>query len=343
MAALARVLALVLAGKGILARLRSDETARAPSRPPGPPAIGDATAPAPGATETSAEEEPVAPQRSGGPGPDSPLDLEAPDWKQTAKRTLKEVKEDRVTLAAAGMAYYFFLAIFPALIALIGVMGLLEIDARGMIQSIRSTLPGEAGEVIAGPMAAAERASEGASLVAAVTGIAVSLWSASSGMVALQSGLNIAYDVPQDRKFIGKRAVALVLIVATGLLGGVPSPIFTFGESTIFTVLGWGLTLVAVAVLFSLFYFLGPNRDSPSWQWVSAGGIVGMVLWILASVGFGIYVESFGERGYAETYGSFAGVIVLILWLFLSSLAVLIGGELNAELERQSQRRKASA
>jgi membrane protein len=96
-----------------------------------------------------------------------------------------------------------------------------------------------------------------------------------------------------------------------------------------------------VGVLFSLFYYLGPNRDSPTWRWVSAGGVIGAVLWIVASLLFGFYVANFNN--YGKTYGPLAGVIVLILWLYLSSLAVLIGGELNAELERQGQRRARSA
>jgi membrane protein len=153
-------------------------------------------------------------------------------------------------------------------------------------------------------------------------------------MVALEKGLDIAYDVPEDRKFLMARAVAIVLLIATALLGAVPSPFFTFGQSTIYTVLGYILSIVAVVILFSIFYYVAPRRESPSWQWVSTGGIVGTVLWILVSVLFGIYVSNFNS--YSKTYGPLAGVIVLILWLYLSSLAVLIGGELNAELERQA-------
>jgi membrane protein len=156
-------------------------------------------------------------------------------------------------------------------------------------------------------------------------------------MVALQSGLNIAYDVPQDRKFIGKRAMALALIIATALLGGVPSPFFTFGEATAWIVVGWILTVVAVITLFSVFYYLGPKRESPKWQWVSIGGVAGAALWIAVSLIFGFYVNNYGN--YSKTYGSLAGVIVLILWLYLSSLAVLIGGELNSELERRARGR----
>jgi membrane protein len=281
-------------------------------------------------------------QRSGEPGPDSPLDLEPTDWKATLKRTLKEIKEDRVTLAAAGMAYYFFLALVPALIAFIGIMGLFDINTTDMTESIQNSLPGTSGQVLSEPLKKAQTNSDKSSLVAALVGIAVALWSASSGMGGLQAGLNIAYDVPQERKFVKKRLVALALIVATGLLGGVPSPFFKFGDAAIFTILGWALTVVAVAVLFSIYYYLGPNRESPTWQWVSLGGVVGMVLWIVVSVGFGLYVNQLGEESYTKTYGSLAGVVILILYLFLTSLAVLVGGELNAEVERQGARRSAA-
>jgi membrane protein len=234
------------------------------------------------------------------------------------------------------MAYYFFLAIFPALIALVGVLGLAHINPSGLINSIRSALPGGAGTALTKAIQHADRPSKGASFIAAAGGLLLAVFSASSGMVAMQRGLNIAYDVREDRKFLKARAIAIVLLIAMLLLGGVPSPFFTWGASTIFTVLGYLLSIVAVVILFSVFYYVAPNRESPSWQWVSAGGIVGTLLWILVSLALGFYVGNFNS--YSKTYGPLAGVIVLILWLFLSSLAVLIGGELNAELERQAAR-----
>lgn len=269
--------------------------------------------------------------------PDTPLDLGAPDWKLILKRTGRELKADRVTLAAAGMAYYFFLAIFPALIAVVGIMGLVDADTSGLTRSIETTLPGDSGAAITEAFREAGQPSEATSRTAAILGIGVALWSASSGMVALQSGLNIAYNVSRDRKFVGKRLTALVLILATALLGGVPSPFFAFGDSTFFQGVAWMLTVAAVIMLFSVFYFLGPNRDSPRWQWVSVGGAAGAALWITVSLIFGFYVNNYNN--YSKTYGSLAGVIVLILWLYLSSLAVLIGGELNSELEAQARSR----
>ena len=276
----------------------------------------------------------------GGPDLESPLDLDATGWKQTARRALKEIKDDRLPFAAAGMAYYFFLAIFPALIALVGILGVADFDSEGLIDSLRASLPGGAGDALAQAVGNADRPGEAASLLAAVLGIAAALWSASSGMVALQTGLNVVYDIDQDRKFIPKRGIALVLLAATLVLGGVPSPIFTFGERTLFTVLGWILTVVAVMVMFSVFYYLGANRESPAWQWVSAGGVLGAFVWMVVSLGFGWYVTTFNS--YEKTYGPLAGVIALILWLYLSSFAVLLGGELNAELERQADATSAS-
>jgi membrane protein len=282
----------------------------------------------------SSDREPVPSQTSGGTGPDSPLQLQPRDWKSTAKRTLKEIKDDRVTLIAAGMAYYFFLAIFPALIALVGVLGIAHINPSGLISSIKSSLPGGAGTALTKAIAHADKPSHGASLVAAVGGILLAIFSASSGMSALQKGLNVAYDVPKDRKFLVARGVGILLLIATLIFGAVPSPFFTFGESTIFTVLGYIVSIITVVILFSVFYYVGPNRESPSWQWVSPGGILGTMLWIVVSIALGIYVGNFNS--YSKTYGPLAGVIVLILWLYVSSLAVLIGGELNAELERQA-------
>ncbi|MGH2755592.1 MAG: YihY/virulence factor BrkB family protein [Actinomycetota bacterium] len=277
-----------------------------------------------------------APETSDRGTPDSPLDLERGDWKATAKRAVREIKEDRIALAAAGMAYYLFLAIFPALIAFVGILGLAEIDTQPIIDSVRETLPGNSGGVLVDAISGANRASEEASLIATLVGIAAALWSASSGFAALQIGLNVAYDVDDDRKFVGKRAMGIVLLVATLLLGGVPSPFFGFGDGLLFDVLGWILTVAAVSLLFSIYYYLGPNRTRQQWQWVSAGGVFGAVLWILVSLGLGWYVSGFGD--YSKTYGPFAGVIVLILWLYVSSLVILIGGELNSELERQARR-----
>jgi membrane protein len=300
------------------------------------------------------EEEPIPAQTGEGPGPDSPLDLPAPDWKASLKRAAKEFKEDRGTLTAAGMAFYWFLSIFPAMLAFVGMLGVLNVgqDTVNRITArIGHALPGGAGSVLTDAIAGRK---PGAGLLAALLGVAVALWSASSGMVGMQLGLDVAYDVKDDRKFVKKRIVAFELLAAMLVLGGLATAFIVFGAPlgnslrdnlpfgsafvVLWTVLRWVVGLAALTGLFATIYFLSPNRDTPRWVWVSPGGILAAAIWLAASLGFSIYVSSFGK--YAKTYGPLAGVVVLLLWLYLTAMAVVLGGEMNAELERQSAARK---
>lgn len=316
---LSRLLAVFLVFKRMKAKRGLPPDPPPPDRPSAAPA--PTTSPSP-AAETA---------------PETPAELEPADWKVTFERALKEMKDDRATLAAAGMAYYFFLAIFPAMIAAIGIMDLAGTSTAGFVETVREVLPGSIGQVIVDAVQGRDP-EEGRSLVAAIAGIALALWSASSGMAALQSGLNVAYDIPEDRKFVGKRLVAFALLLATALLGGVPTP-FIAGEGAA-VVVGWVVTVPAVVVLFAFFYYLGPRRESPRWVWVTPGGVVGAVSWLIVSAAFGVYVEKYAT--YGKTYGSLAGVIVLIFWLYLSALTILLGGELNAEAERRAEQRGAT-
>jgi membrane protein len=298
---------------------------------------------------------PVPTQTASDGHPSSPAELDAPDWKESLKRALGEFKADRGTLIAAGMGFYWFLAVFPALIAAVGVIGLLNLTdslVADIQKAIETTLPGSAAGILVDAVGKANEKAGGSSLVATVIGLALALWSASSGMVALQAGMDVAYDVEDDRKLVKKRGLALLLIAAAAILGGIASALIIFGkplgqglgipDSTPFvvlwTVVRWALGLATLSVLFAVFYYFGPNREKPHWEWISSGGVVATVIWLLASLAFSFYVSSFSS--YNETYGSFSGVVVLLLWLYLSAIAIVVGAELNAELERQGERKR---
>jgi len=289
-----------------------------------------------------------------GPGPDGPTDVPAQGWKATLKRTVKEIKDDRAPMIAAGVAFYWFLALFPLLIAAVGILAIVGAGpdlVNGIQDGVTTILPGSAAGVLTDAIGnASTKAAQATGVTAAVVGIALALWSASSGMAAVQVGLDVAYDVPEDRKFLGKRAMGLLLTFAALVLGGIATALLVFGAPigstlqdnlplggaflVVWTIVRWALTILALLTLFALFYYVGPNRKPPSWRWVSPGGLVAVVIWLAASVLFSFYVSNFGGS-YAKTYGSLAGVIVLVLWLYLTALALLVGAELNGELERE--------
>ena len=290
--------------------------------------------------------------------PDDPVAGEgrtATEQVGTLKRTVAKSKEDRITLTAAGVAFYWFLAAFPLLIAGVGILALIQGESLidGVRRGIESTLPGGAASVLTDALDNAGSSTSGG-LVAVAVGLGIALFSASSGMAAVQEGLDEAYDVPESRGFVRKRAVGLLLTLVALLLGGVATAALVFGRpigdglsglvslgdafAPLWTALRWAVTLAAVMALFALFYRWGPRKEPPT-KWLSIGAVVATAIWLLASVGFSLYVSNFGGT-YAETYGSLAGVVVLLLWLFLSALALLIGAELNAVVE---ERRAADA
>ncbi|MGI8702380.1 MAG: YihY/virulence factor BrkB family protein, partial [Nocardioidaceae bacterium] len=278
----------------------------------------------------------------------SPTDIPAKGWVQITKRSLKEVGNDHLTLIAKGVAFSWFMAVFPGLIAAISIYGLVQspADVRSQVANLASALPSDAKSLITHQLQSLTTASGGALSISLIISVALALWSASAGMAGLLEALNIAYDEDEERSFVIKRGLAVLLTigflvfiaVAIALIGVFPLVTSLLGDRVFVRILleiaRWLFLLVAAIVALGLLYRVGPDRDAAAVKWLSLGSIVAAVIWVVASVGFSIYVDAFGS--YAKTYGALAGVVVLLLWFWITALVVLLGAEINAETEAQT-------
>lgn len=284
--------------------------------------------------------------------PDSPTAVTKISWKFVLKRTLGEFGTDQCTDIAASLTYYAVLSLFPALIALVSLLGVFgqgKQSADALLQILSSIAPGDALDVIRGPIEQFSTApSAGFALVA---GIAVAIWSASGYVGAFSRAMNRIYDVDEGRSFLKLKptqllvtVIGIVLLLVVVLILVISGPIadaigaaLGLGQTVqvVWSIAKWPVLAAAVVLLIAVLYYFTPNVQQPKFRWMSLGAMLALLAIVVASLGFGFYVSTFSN--YAKTYGSLAGIVIFLLWLWLTNLALLFGAEFDAELERGRQ------
>jgi membrane protein len=280
--------------------------------------------------------------------PRKPTDVRGKAWGGVLKRTVRAFREDNLTDWAAALTYYAVLSIFPALVVLVSILGLAGDSAtQSVLDNLNQLGPGPASDIVSGAIREIG-SSQGTAGVALIIGLVAALWSASGYIGAFSRASNVIYEVEEGRPFWKLRplqlamslllillvAVSAIAVVVTGPLAEQVGELFGLEGTavTVWDLAKWPVIVLIVITMLGVLYYGAPNVRQPGFRWITPGGLVGVSLWILASAGFALYVANFGS--YNKTYGSLAGVIVFLVWLWISNLAVLLGAELNAELER---------
>jgi membrane protein len=280
---------------------------------------------------------------------EKPTEIPPRGWWQVVRRAFKESSADNVPILAAGVAFFAFLAIFPAMIAAITLYGIFADPetVAAQVRDLSAALPEQAQPILADQLQSVASASGGALGIGLVVSLLAALWSASSGTGNLLKAINIAYDEDESRGFLKVRGIALALtlgaivflLLTLALVAVVPVVLNVLPLGPVGTILAqvlrWVLLVALVVAALAVTYRIAPDRDQPRFSWVTTGSLVATVLWIIGSIAFSLYVNNFGS--YNKTYGAIAGVVVLMLWLYLTSYIVLLGAEVNAESERQTR------
>lgn len=288
--------------------------------------------------------------RAHGREADRPRDIPKPGWKDVGKRVKAEMADDNISIVAAGVAFFTLLSIFPALAAVLTIYGLFADPqtVASQIESMGRMLPSNAQTLIQDQLQRLASASGGALGIGALVGLLATIWSASKGMKALVTGIDIAYDEKDERGFVKLTLTVLALtvgallffIVSIVLIAAFPALSGTLGlPSAVQTVVNWArwpVLVVLVMLALAVIYRYAPDRDPARWRWVTPGSLIAAVLWLVGSIAFSLYVRYFGS--YNESYGALAGVVILLMWLYISAYVVLLGAEVNAELERQTRK-----
>ena len=273
-------------------------------------------------------------------------------WKRAVSHALLRSAQDRITTSAGSLAFHWFLAIFPAAVALIGLAGLVGLSPsqlRSVIHGARVILPAQMSNLL--DQALRNPLGHQASVAALVVGTAVALWSSVEAMAALQVGLDMAREAGVHRGFLGRRLNAIPMLAAVVVFGipasvllvlGDPirsllpasAPLARSGSDLAWGLLHWVGALILVVLLVSTLFVLSGTRKQRRWEWISPGSVVATAGWLVASAAFAFYLDHFGRE--SVTFGAFAGVAVLLLWLFLTANALLFGAELNRQLEHEA-------
>jgi membrane protein len=270
-------------------------------------------------------------------------------WWPVLKRTVREFSEDNLTDWAAALTYFSVLAIFPALIVLVSILGLVgESATQPLIDNLGTVAPGPAKEIFTSAIENLQ-GDQGAAGVLFVIGLLGALWSASGYVAAFMRASNAIYDIDEGRpiwKTLPVRvsltlvlltllAISTIAVVLTGGLAERVGDLVGIGSTavTVWNIAKWPVLLVVVSFMFALLYWAAPNVKHPGFRWISPGGLLAVVGWLIASGGFALFVSNFGS--YNKTYGALGGVVVFLVWLWISNIMILLGAEFNAELERE--------
>jgi len=283
--------------------------------------------------------------------PDEPTDLPKRSWGGVGKRTIREFQDDNLTDWAAALTYYSILSIFPALLALVSVLGIIGDSAtQPLLDNLNTVAPGPAKDIFTSAIQNIQKSSSSAGLLF-IIGIAGALWSASGYVAAFMRASNTIYDVGEGRpiwKTLPTRVLTTVVLlimlaavaIAVTFTGGLAQQagnVLGLGKTALdaWDIAKWPVIVVVVMTMFAILYWAAPNVKHPKFRWVTPGSIIGVLLWLIASAAFAFYVSNFAS--YNKTYGALGGVIVFLVWLWISNIAILLGAEINAEAERGRQ------
>jgi membrane protein len=270
-------------------------------------------------------------------------------WWPVLKRTVAEFREDNLTDWAAALTYYSVLAIFPALIVLVSILGLVgESATQPLIDNLGTVAPGPAKEIFTSAIENLQ-GDQGAAGVLFIIGLLAALWSASGYVAAFMRASNAIYDMEEGRpiwKTLPVRvsltlvlltllAISTIAVVLTGGIAAKVGDLVGLGSTAVdvWNIAKWPVLLVVVSFMFALLYWAAPNVKHPGFRWISPGGVLAVIGWLIASGAFALYVSNFGS--YNKTYGALGGVVVFLVWLWISNIMILLGAEFNAELERE--------